>query len=232
VAESFVIPEGLFRHRNTDISGMFRISSIVAIWNKRASCVLLAKQVRPRRALKLAAGITVLLIGQVGIINERVLIAATKDAVTWDAVFVWIQRDWPEVPQMSTRELAERLAANNGVHPLLIDVRTRQEYEVSHLPGAVWAETPQQIASALREASDGQAVVLYCSVGVRSSKAAATLVRSRRANVFNLQGSIFQWANEGRTLVANGRTVHVVHPYNERWGVLLNPQLHPVEFGP
>jgi len=150
-----------------------------------------------------------------------VLIAATKDAATWDAVFVWIQRDWPEIPQMSTRELAERIAA----HPLLIDVRARQEYEVSHLPGAVWAETPQQIAFVLREASDGQTVMLYCSVGVRSSKAAATLVRSGRTNVFNLRGSIFQWANEGRTLVANDRAVHVVHPYNERWGVLLNPQL-------
>jgi len=52
-------------------------------------------------------------------------------------------------------------------------------------------------------------------------------VGSRRANVFNLQGSIFQWANEGRPLMANGRVVHVVHPYSERWGVLLNPQLHP-----
>lgn len=195
-------------------------SSIVMIWNKRGSCVPFAQRVRPRRALKLAAGIAVLLIGQVGI-------AATKDAVTWDTVFVWIQRDWPEVPQMSTRELAERITANNGARPLLIDVRTRQEYEVSHLPRAVWAETPQQIASALGEASYRQAVVLYCSVGVRSSKAAATLMRSGRTNVFNLQGSIFQWANEGRTLVANDRAVHVVHPYNERWGVLLNPQLHP-----
>jgi rhodanese-related sulfurtransferase len=202
-------------------------SSIVTIWSKRASCVPLGQQVRPRRALKLSTGIAVLLIGQAGIINDTVLIAATKDAVTWDAVFVWIQRDWPEVPQMSTRELAERIATNNGARPLLIDVRTHQEYEISHLPGAVWAETPKQIASALREASDAQPVVLYCSVGVRSSKAAATLVRSGRTNVYNLQGSIFQWANEGRTLVANDRAVHVVHPYNERWGVLLNPQFHP-----
>jgi rhodanese-related sulfurtransferase len=122
------------------------------------------------------------------------------------------------------------MAANNGVRPLLIDARTREEYEVSHPPEAVWAETPQQIASALREASDGQAVVLYCSVGLRSSKAAATLVRSGRTNVFNLQGSIFQWANEGRPLIANDRAVHVVHPYDERWGVLLNPQLHPLKF--
>ena len=52
-------------------------------------------------------------------------------------------------------------------------------------------------------------------------------MKSKRDNVFNLQGSIFQWANEGRLLMANDRAVHAVHPYNERWGVLLNPQLHP-----
>jgi hypothetical protein len=41
----------------------------------------------------LAARIAVLLIGQAGIINQTVLIAGTKDAVTWDAVIVSIQRD-------------------------------------------------------------------------------------------------------------------------------------------
>ena len=168
-----------------------------------------------------------MLIAQVFIIDRTALPAAQKDSVTWDAVFAWIQRDWPEVPQMSTRELAQRMAANSGATPLLIDVRTREEYEVSHLPGAIWAETPSQIASAMGGASDQKPVVLYCSVGVRSSRAAAKLMESRRGNVFNLQGSIFQWANEGRPLMANDRTVHVVHPYNKRWGVLLNPQLHP-----
>jgi rhodanese-related sulfurtransferase len=128
---------------------------------------------------------------------------------------------------MSTQELAQRMAAGNRNTPLLIDVRTRKEYEVSHLPGAIWAETPNQITAALQTASDQQTVVLYCSVGVRSSKAAAELTRSGRANVFNLQGSIFWWANEGRPLIANGRVVNVVHPYDERWGVLLDPQLHP-----
>jgi rhodanese-related sulfurtransferase len=178
-------------------------------------------------SLKLAAAIALLLIGPVLIIDRTVLPAAQKDSVTWDAVFAWIQRDWPEVSQMSTRELAQRMAAKNGATPLLIDVRTREEYEVSHLPGAIWAQTPSQIASAMRAASDQKPIVLYCSVGVRSSRAAAKLMESRRANVFNLQGSIFQWANEGRPLMANDRAVHVVHPYNERWGDLLNPELHP-----
>ena len=146
-----------------------------------------------------------MLIAQVFIIDRTALPAAQKDSVTWDAVFAWIQRDWPEVSQMSTREHAQRMAANSGVTPLLIDVRTHEEYKVSHLPGAIWAETPSQIASAVRAASDQKPVVLYCSVGVRSSRAAAKLMESGRGNVFNLQGSIFQWANEGRPLMANGR---------------------------
>jgi len=93
--------------------------------------------------LKLVVAIALLLIGQALIIDRTVLPAAQKDSVTWDAVFAWIQRDWPEVPQMSTRELAHRMAANSGATPLLIDVRTREEYEVSHLPGAIWAENTQ-----------------------------------------------------------------------------------------
>lgn len=180
---------------------------------------------RASRILKVAGAVTFLLIGIAGIVNWRML-GAPKNALTWDTVFAWIQKDWPAVPQISTQELAERMAASSNIAgPLLIDVRTREEYEVSHLPGAVWAETPGQIAVALRETSDRRAVVFYCSVGVRSSKAAAKLVESRRANVFNLKGSIFKWANEGRPLVADDHAVHVVHPYNERWSVLLKPEL-------
>jgi len=201
--------------------------STVSTWNKKLSRAGPVQNNPSREALKLTVAIVLLLIAQVFIIDRTALPAAQKDSVTWDAVFAWIRHDWPEVPQMDTRELGQRMAANSGVTPLLIDVRTHEEYEVSHLPGAIWAETPSQIASAVRAASDQKPVVLYCSVGVRSSRAAAKLMESRRGNVFNLQGSIFQWANEGRPLMANDRDVHVVHPYSERWGVLLNPQLHP-----
>jgi len=203
------------------------LRSTLSIWNKKLSCAGLVQNNPSRQALKLTVAIALLLIAKVFIFDRTALPTAQKDSVTWDAVFAWIQRDWPEVSQMSSRELAQRMAANSGVTPLLIDVRTHEEYEVSHLPGAIWSETPSQIASVVRAASDQKPVVLYCSVGVRSSRAAAKLMESRRSNVFNLQGSIFQWANEGRPLMANGRVVHVVHPYSERWGVLLNPQLHP-----
>ena len=42
------------------------------------------------------------------------------------------------------------------------------------------------------------------------------------AEVYNLEGSIFKWANEGRTMVdcQNKDTIYC-HPYNILWGGLL-----------
>jgi rhodanese-related sulfurtransferase len=144
--------------------------------------------------------------------------------LTWEAVFARIARDWPGVPQMTTAELARRLGEIDK-RPVLIDTRTREEYAVSHLPRAVWAETPAQIRAALRDVPPERAVVLYCSVGVRSSKAAADLMRDGRGKVFNLRGSIFQWANEGWPTERQGKPTTGVHPYNKKWGELLDARL-------
>lgn len=144
--------------------------------------------------------------------------------LTWESVFAWIQRDWPGVTQMTTEELARRLG-NDTERPVLIDTRAREEYAVSHLPGAVWAETPAQMRAVLSEVPKERAVVLYCSVGVRSSKAAAALLQDGRSNVSNLRGSIFQWANEGRAVERDGKPTIGVHPYNRKWGELLDPKL-------
>jgi len=145
--------------------------------------------------------------------------------LTWESVFAWIQRDWPGVPQMTTAELARRLGTANE-KPLLVDTRSREEYAVSHLPGAVWAEKPEQMRAVLRDVPRDRAVVLYCSVGVRSSKAAANLIKDGRGNVSNLRGSLFQWANEGRAIERDGRPVSEVHPYDRKWGALLDAKFH------
>jgi rhodanese-related sulfurtransferase len=155
------------------------------------------------------------------------MFAAPQQPLSWADVFALIKRDWPEVPQMTTQELAQRMADGGDAVPLLIDVRTRREYEVSHLPGAVWAESSGQIERVLDGVSEHQVIVLYCSAGVRSSRAAAKLIESGHLNVFNLEGSIFQWANERRPVLKDGKVAEVVHPYDERWGVLLDARFHP-----
>ena len=172
--------------------------------------------------------LVLLLFGVIALTSLR-LPAAPEESISWADVFEWLTREWPEVPQMSTAELARRMADDGDSRPLLIDVRTRREYEVSHLPGAVWAETSRQIQDVLDRHSNHHVIVLYCSVGVRSSNAAARLIQSGRTNVFGLQGSIFKWANERRPVIRDGKAVDVVHPYDERWGTLLDSRLHPAQ---
>ena len=44
--------------------------------------------------------------------------------------------------------------------------------------------------------------------------------------VRNLEGSLFEWANEGRPLYSGDRRVQKVHPYDSDWGPLLDPSYH------
>jgi rhodanese-related sulfurtransferase len=150
-----------------------------------------------------------------------------EGGVSWPKVFASIEQDWPQVSQMDTVELERRLNAEEEHRPFLIDVRSREEYNSSHLPGAVWADSPNQIRALTHAVSAARPIVVYCSVGIRSSKAAQELIDEGCTHVFNLKGSIFKWANEGRPLVQNGKPVHQVHPYNKYWGRFLDQRYHP-----
>jgi predicted sulfurtransferase len=92
------------------------------------------------------------------------------------------------------------------------------------LPGAELTSKLTDAIARIEAAEPGRAVVLYCSVGYRSADVAARLQAHGYTNVFNLEGSIFQWANEGRTLVRGEMPVEVVHPFDNDWGRYLNRQ--------
>jgi len=136
-----------------------------------------------------------------------------------------VRRRFPEVQHLTPEELAAWLGDPNRVPPLLLDVRTRTEFDVSHLPGARHVD-PQIPASRLQPMLPADApVVMYCSVGYRSAACATRLLKAGCTQVFNLEGSLFQWANEGRPLESNGQPARTVHPYSERFGKLLAPEL-------
>lgn len=133
------------------------------------------------------------------------------------------RRAYPDVPQIPTDQLAARLEQGE-VGLLLIDVRGPAEFAASHLPGAVPARSASNIAALIRERAPAK-TILYCSVGFRSSRLAHLLARRGVSNVANLEGSIFQWANEGRPLCQGDKPVTHVHPYSARWAGLLQPGL-------
>ncbi len=108
---------------------------------------------------------------------------------------------------------------------MLVDVRTPEEFAVSHLAGARRVD-PEAGAEALAALPRDTAIVVYCSVGWRSAAFAERLRAAGFTHVQNLQGSIFAWANEDRPVVRDGQAVRAVHPYDAVWGRLLRPELH------
>lgn len=139
----------------------------------------------------------------------------------WAATKRLIRARFGEVRQLSTAELAAWLADDTRERPLLLDTRRPEEYAVSHLEGAMRAESPEEAERLLQGQPTDRPVVLYCSVGYRSSRLARQLMQAGYTQVYNLEGSIFAWANEGRVVVDETGPVHKVHPYDERWGRLL-----------
>lgn len=141
----------------------------------------------------------------------------------WSAVDSLIQRNFPEVEQISTDSLALLLADEPKL--ILLDTRPEEEYAVSHLPGALRVDPGAESFPALDSLRRDTPIVAYCSVGYRSSEIAQRLKAAGFTNVSNLQGSIFRWANEGRSIYRGDEQVQQVHPYDRVWGRLLDKDL-------
>ena len=150
---------------------------------------------------------------------------------SWPSVKEMVRQDFPDVEHVSADELSRLMATAPENAPILLDVREEAEYAVSHLPNAVRVQ-PGTDRSAFLDTLDHDApIVAYCSVGYRSSELVHKLREHGFTNIRNLEGSIFEWANGGRSVERDGRSVEEVHPFDEQWGKLLNQELHAYEPG-
>ncbi len=138
-----------------------------------------------------------------------------------------IRARFPEVRQVSAVDLRARLAAGEAV--VLLDVRQPQEYRVSHLAGAVRVDPDAEMPELPPGVGPDTPIVAYCSVGYRSSALVQRLMARGYRDAANLEGSIFEWANQGYPVVRGGVEVRQVHPYDERWGRWLAAELHAYE---
>lgn len=151
-------------------------------------------------------------------------LAAFAQPTSFAALRASIAADHPRVPFITASELEALLRGPRGRRPLLLDVRSPAEFAVSHLPGARRAN-PDASGVGAAGSDRGRAIVVYCSVGVRSADLAERLLAAGFTDVRNLEGGIFQWANTGRPVLRGARTVLEVHPYDAAWGLLLRQDL-------
>jgi len=144
-----------------------------------------------------------------------------KKPPEWPAILAEVRERYPAVAQVSVTELAAELATTK---PVLLDARAEEEFATSHLPGAHLAPDLDSALDVLARAPQAP-VVVYCSVGLRSSALAQELAAHGYTKTRNLEGGIFAWANAGQALAAGDAPATKVHPYDRRWGTLLAPDL-------
>lgn len=114
------------------------------------------------------------------------------------------------------------LAANRSSY-MVFDTRKKEEYEVSHIPGANYLGYKDFDETRLEGTPKEAKIVLYCSIGYRSEKIAERLQSLGYQNVYNLYGSIFEWANRSYPLEdRNGDVTTKVHTYNKTWSKWVN----------
>ena len=119
-------------------------------------------------------------------------------------------------PLMGVEELNRKYGETDLI---ILDAREREEYEVSHIPGARFAGYDHFKLEEWKNLPKDQPIVVYCSVGYRSEKIARKLEEQGFSHVYNLYGSIFEWVNRGYQVVDNkGQPTNSVHTYNKDWG--------------
>lgn len=141
-----------------------------------------------------------------------------QGSLDWNQINSEIERKFSDVDHISLSEFVTETEDNEDV--LIIDVRKKREFSVSHIPGAINITDAKEIAKLAKETDKD--VIVYCSVGYRSAIVARELQNLGINEVANLQGSIFAWANQGLPLSNLTGITKEVHPYDKHWGQLLD----------
>ena len=109
----------------------------------------------------------------------------------------------PELVERTERitagSLGERLDA--APMPLLIDVRTAQEWSDGHIDGAMNIPL-SQLSERLAELPTDRPLIVYCASGYRSAIAASLLRRAGRPDVANVVGGLAAWKSAQLDTVA------------------------------
>ncbi|MBV6624833.1 MAG: rhodanese-like domain-containing protein [Rivularia sp. (in: Bacteria)] len=98
--------------------------------------------------------------------------------------------------QISATKLIEQIQVDKA--PVILDVRTREEYSRGHIPGAInieYGELPSRINEI--NSLSNQKIVVYCERGVRANIAEETLIKAGFTKVLHLEGDMYGWRERG-----------------------------------
>ncbi len=128
----------------------------------------------------------------------RLVVAILLGAVLTTASFAE-DSESTQAPSISAAELHARRESRAA--PVVIDVRTPEEYATGHIPGAL--NVPfDQVAQRIAEIDAPEGVALYCMVGPRARKGEAALLAIGYDKVLHLEGGLAAWQAAGLPIEA------------------------------
>lgn len=85
----------------------------------------------------------------------------------------------------------------NDPHAVLLDVRTPEEYNEGHLPGARNMDIRAgDFFDNILNLESGKSYYVYCRSGARSATASNFIAEQGHEQVFNMLGGILAWTGE------------------------------------
>ena len=105
------------------------------------------------------------------------------------------------INQMNSDELIEFIELNDAV---LVDVRTEDEYNSGYIENSLNIDYFSNDFSLNADKLDKSTpIILYCRSGKRSSMSANKISKLGFKEIYNLQGGILEWIEEGNAVVFN-----------------------------
>lgn len=133
------------------------------------------------------------------------------------------------VTYISTDELIELQETNKSV--VLLDTRSSEEYQISHVENAYHVGYKKfDIQDVTDRFEKNELIIVYCSIGVRSEVIGKKLQTAGYEKVYNLFGGIFEWHNQGYSIVDNqNNKTDRLHAYDRYWGKFITKAIKVYE---
>jgi len=106
--------------------------------------------------------------------------------------------------QTSYREVTSSEAAQfiQNEQPIILDVRTPNEYKRGHLPNSILIPV-QELQNRYKELGTDQdrEILIYCATGNRSTVASKILIDKGFKHIVNMRGGIYDWSKNNYPVV-------------------------------
>ena len=110
---------------------------------------------------------------------------------------------------------AEKLLSKNSY--TILDVRDENEFEVSHINGALRYEE-----HLLENLDPNKPLLVYCTIGVRSNRLAKSLADLGFKKIIELKDGLIGWSNAQLPMVnSSNDTTDSIHVYNQYFSTFL-----------